>query len=193
MLTVGAAMAFAFKDDKLYVGDDEGFVYALNAKGEESWRQSFFQRSIRCLLAMGGSIFYGDGNGNIACLASTNGSTVWATTTTSKAPCVSMSVAEDEDHILVCDATGHIFKLNINARAIVWETLVVGADRSAPVVTDRFVYAGTSTGTVAVLDLGTGDTIRHIDLDAGGNTFVAPHVDAVLVTNDAGYLQALIP
>ena len=152
--TEGVASAFAFEDGRLYVGDDAGIVYALTAKGEEDWIQPLFQRSIRCLLVVRGSVIYGDVNGNIACLAGTNGATLWSVTTSANAPCTTMSLVSDEAHILICDATGRVYKLNISKREFIWEKDVVGSDRSAPVVTDRFVHAGTNAGTVAVLILG---------------------------------------
>jgi outer membrane protein assembly factor BamB len=193
MKTVGVVSVFAFDDAQLYIGDDKGYIYALNDTGVEAWRQGFFGRSIRCLLTIPDSIIYADANGNVACVTAATGTPVWSVTTTTKSACTTVSAVPDGNHILITDTTGRIYKLGTQTRKIVWEKDVAGSDRSAPVATDRLVYAGTNAGTLAVLDLMTGELIRSVQLGRGRQTFVAGYVDAVLVTDDAGFLQALIP
>jgi outer membrane protein assembly factor BamB len=73
----------------------------------------------------------------------------------------------------------------------IWNSHPLGSLRNAPVVINGRVFVGLDT--VGVLDARSGTLVRTIELGGRGQSLAVAHPDAVVVVDESGFMQALVP
>jgi outer membrane protein assembly factor BamB len=187
---------FAYDDKRVYFGDNARFCYGLSSDAypEESWRQPLFSATAFKVapVVVGDLVLFADGNGQVIALNRTNGAVIYVRQEPDHIPCVGITRLDDDASVLAAFANGAILRLRAKDQAVLWASVPIGSVRSAAVAINNSVFVG-GIGAVAVLDLGTGQRTRMIDLKSPGQGYLIAALDVVLVVDDSGYLQALSP
>jgi outer membrane protein assembly factor BamB len=184
---------FAHDGSTLYFGDDAGVLYAIQANGNEAWpRKSIAAVAIHCVLLLAtNTILYGDASGQVIAVNSSAGTVLWSVNL--GAAVEAMSAIPGGSDVLACDARGIVHRIRMSDHSEVWASAPVGSVRSAPAVVNDRAFVATGAGAVVALDINTGREVRRIDLGASGQTYLAGHPEAIIVADESGYIQALLP
>jgi outer membrane protein assembly factor BamB len=142
----------AVADGMVYVGSDDGNVYALNAgNGKSVWSYHTGGMVRSSPVVASGMVYVGSFDGNVYALNASNGKPVWSYQTGSP---VESSPAVSGGIIYVGSDNGRVYALDAATAVIqrlVWEYQTGAAVRSGPVVSGGVVYVGSKDRKVYAL------------------------------------------
>jgi len=130
--------------------------------------------------ASGGRVFVGLGDGAVRAFRGGNGDPLWAQGTgadfkSDSAPAVS------GDSVYVTDAAAGLDRFNVTDGHREWNYLFEeGVTAAAPLVGSSVVYVGLSDGSIAAVDLSTGNLVWRSASGTGGVGPLAPAGDALI-------------
>lgn len=146
--------------DKVFQGTMEGYVYALKLKGGRghkliAWKYKAEGSVNTALTVENGSVFFGSNGGVVYSLDEAEGSVNWK-----------FKVAEPEkgarkhfttplihkDRLYIGGADKHLYCLDAQSGALLWETETDDWIRSSPVVVDQGIFVATISGRLYMLD-----------------------------------------
>lgn len=146
----------AVVDGTVYVGDDDGNVYAIDAEtGTEDWSRSLFGPVYSSPAVVDGVVYIGDGDKNLHALDAADGSTLW---TFSASDTIDSSPAVVDGTVYFGSWDDHVYAVDTSTGNQEWS---FSADndirRSSPAVVDGTVYIGSMDGNVYAIDAATGN------------------------------------
>jgi outer membrane protein assembly factor BamB len=154
----------AVVNDKVYVGSDDGYVYALNAttttpNGVLIWRYKTGGAVRSSPTVVDGQVFIGSDDGCIYSLNATNGELIWKYNTGSP---VRSSPAVSNEKIIFGSNDGYVYALDrfylVNGTPyLIWKYFTGDAVHSSPAINDGRVFIG-GCGVVYCLNENTTDS-----------------------------------
>ena len=146
----------AVANGTLYVGSDDGNIYALNATtGSSIWTYPTYGSVQSSPTVANGMIIVGSDDYNVYALSLTGGS-VWNYTTNGA---VESSPTIANGTVYVGSVDGNLYALNESTGDEIWAITVHGAFDSCPAVFDGIVYAGSVNGSIYALEASSGALI----------------------------------
>jgi outer membrane protein assembly factor BamB len=195
--TVGVCESgFAYDADRVYFGDNSGMCYGqmLNGDANKSWRQPVGPAAVHAApLVAGNHVLFADDRGQLNALNRADGAVIPVQNDPPGAACVGMSLSPAGDAVILAGADGVVRSRRVSDGSAIWTSGSLGSLRSAPAISGNSVFVGTASGTAVVLDLGSGKSLRAISLGGHGQAFATAHPDAVVMVDEAGFMQALLP
>lgn len=195
-LVSGSALAMPAKSpdsDKLAWGTDKGFVYVMELAGEPSVQFRLNTDGIvtgPLAAASGERFFFGSDGGMVYAIRATRtGSVMWSRPFGEPfytRPFVS------GDKLLIRSIYGNLLALSTVDGSSQWDQPTTGIDEILSVFGDR-IYATTTSGSLAVVDLNSGKLIAHVhDLHPG---YLLPNTQTnrLYLVDSRGSLQCLRP
>ena len=168
----------AIVGDRVYIGDADGTLYALNLKtGKQIWKYKDpdiigFSASPA---VRDGRIYLGDIDGKFLCVSAKSGKPLWTYMTQSV---IDSSCNFYKDSVLVGSQDATLYRINAKTGKLVWKHMIDDQIRCTPtVVGDRAFVAGCD-GKLHIIDLVTGKSAHKVPIQSP--TGVTP---AVLGTN----------
>ncbi len=159
-------------------------LFALDVTtGKQRWTYS--PRSVAlnasAPTAGGGSVFVGFGDRTVRAFEATTGRLEW--TTDVRFPFSRYNgLALAGDALYAFDAAAGLYRFDARSGTRAWDfQFRTSALRSAPLVAGRAVYVGLDDGTVAAVDVGTGNQVWATRLDLGGAGSPAPAGTTIVV------------
>jgi lysophospholipase L1-like esterase len=142
----------------LYVGTDEGSIYALNSStGVLLW--NIINTGVNSSPAVvNGVVYFGSVDGNVYALNASTGAKLWSYATGNE---VVSSPAVANGVVYVGSEDGNVYALNANTGAELWKYGIAYQGTSSPAVVNGVVYAGSDDG-VSVFALRGADLYLRI-------------------------------
>jgi outer membrane protein assembly factor BamB/subtilisin family serine protease len=144
-------------DGSVYVGSDDGILYAVNASGATKWTYttgSAIDTSSATVSADGSAVYASSEDGYLYAISAANGSLLWRYQL-SATPACSPTLASDGS-IYVKDSGSTLYAVNPTGSRK-WASTVPGASYASPVVAaDGTIYIGTDGGTLYAIDPSNG-------------------------------------
>ena len=167
--TVGA-------DGTVYVGGDDGYLYATNASGSAKWKANLggAMDSSAAALSNDGTAIYTGAGSYVFARSTADGSAIWQYSLTAAGP---TTVASDGT-IYVKDSVNTLYALNPAAAStrVKWTATVPGVSYSAPVIAaNGAVYIGSDDATLYAINPATG--AANWTFAADGAIFSSPAID----------------
>lgn len=138
---------------KVYVGSDDGNVYALNAdNGRQVWSFPTGGMVRSSPAVVNGIVYVGSHDGNVYALNADNGRQVWSYHIGGQ---IWSSLAVAGGIVYVASGNGNVYALDAApsaTRRVVWSFPTGAALRCGPVVAGGIVYVGSEDHTVYALD-----------------------------------------
>ncbi len=177
----------------VYVGSDDGNVYALNAyTGNQLWEFFAFGAVDSSPTVVDGVVYVGSGDGNVYALNSATGSLIWHSPIGSP---IDSSPTVANGLVYVASENCYVYALNAANGAQIWSYQTWGSVSSSPAVANGVVYIGSDDGNVYALDATTGalDWSFSTYAVSGGPVVSSPVVvnGVVYVGSEDGYVYAL--
>jgi outer membrane protein assembly factor BamB len=152
----------AVADGIVYVGSDDGYVYALNASdGKFAWSYHTGGMVRSSPVVVDGTVYVGSYDGRVYALNASNGKLVWSYQTGNQ---IWSSPAVAGGIVYVGNNSGRVYALDAAPAAIqrlAWEYQTGGMVRSGPVVAGGIVYIGSEDGKVYALFAASTATNRY--------------------------------
>jgi eukaryotic-like serine/threonine-protein kinase len=159
--------------DTVYVGDDDGFVYAVGtATGQARWGALTGDRVLATPTVAGDTVYVA--SGDLTTLDAASGRTLLQITS-GRRRLTGITVANG--FVLTAGlrkTEGFVDALSVTTAVQRWRVELAGAVMGAPTVVDGTVYVGSVAGELLALDVETGD--RHWSATAPGPVFAPPNV-----------------
>ncbi|WP_344056138.1 PQQ-binding-like beta-propeller repeat protein, partial [Sphaerisporangium rubeum] len=137
----------------LYVGTDEGLIYALRAAtGGQVW-QTAVCAPVTSPAVHGDRLYVGDADGRLTAFAVVNGKRRWfhyLGRSVHRRPVTAAPVV-DGGHVYVGTREQGLYKYTLDG-GHVWTYGIAGVDGGAPVVAQGLVFAGSESGRVTAID-----------------------------------------
>ncbi len=180
-------------NEVVYVGSNNGVLYALNAQsGAEIWQYNSGSQIESSAAVANGVVYIGilwDGShGYVDALNATTGTRIWRFATNSG---IESSPTVVNGVVYIGSYSGYVYALNANNGALIWSLLTGGQVFSSPAVVNGVVYIGSGGGYIYALNAATGGiiwTFRTAD-----TVYASPAVvnNIVYVNSDNGTLYAI--
>lgn len=177
----------------VYVGSNNGVLYALNAQsGALIWQYSSGSQIESSAAVADGVVFVGilwDGShGYVDALNATTGARIWRFATNSG---IESSPTVVNGVVYIGSYSGYVYALNANNGAMVWSLQTGGQVFSSPAVVNGVVYIGSGGGYVYALNAATGGIIWSFR--TADTVYASPAVvnNIVYVNSDNGTLFAI--
>jgi len=179
----------AVVDGTLFVGSDDGNVYALDtADGSEQWR-ALTDDSVQSSPAVAdGTLFVGSDDGTVYAFTAATADPVW---TNSTGGIVVSPPTVVNDTVFVSSYDTRIYALDAATGDQRWVVETGGIVITAPAVVDGTVFVGSADNNVYALDAATGDRVWTTEL--GNGVTASPTVvdGTVFVGSGDGVIHAL--
>ena len=138
----------------VYVGSENGIVYALNANtGTEVWSYTTGNAIWSPPAVVGGVVYVGSWDDNVYALSANTGAKIWSYTTGGY---VDSSPAVVGGTVYVGSLDGNVYALSANNGARIWEFTTGNGVGSSAAVVGGVVYIGSHDGSVYALNASTG-------------------------------------
>ena len=142
----------AVVDGVVYVGSNDGFVYALDAfNGVQIWNYSTGASVSSSPAVVDGVVYVGSYDDNVYALDAYTGAKIWNYTT---GDYVFSSPAVENGYVYVGSYDDNVYALNASTGAKIWNYSTGAKVYSSPAVANGFVYVGSSD--LHCLDASTG-------------------------------------
>ena len=152
----GVSTAPAVANGVVYVGTDNGSVFALDARtGTVLWSYTtagFVQSSPA---VANGVVYFGSADNNVYALNASTGAKLWSYATGSGWP-VTSSPAVANGVVYVGSDDHNVYALNATTGALLWSYTTGGCVDSSPAVANGVVYVGSDDHNVYALNASTG-------------------------------------
>jgi hypothetical protein len=186
------------EDNKLYIGTDEGKLFALDRlTGSTIWEQDYgASAAIKGSPTIGNDlVYFGAADNKVYAVEAGNGNTEWSATT---GDIIDTSPAIDlvDEILFIGSNDGKFYAYNSLTGSLIWSYQVGSAIRSSPVVADGRVFFATENGMVYSVEAdGNGDQTTDLiwSFDAGDNIYSSPTVsnNGLYIGTDSGMLFRL--
>jgi outer membrane protein assembly factor BamB len=150
----------AVQGDRLYVGNRDGYVMALDlTSGDKLWRSRTGNRLIAGPTVAGGLLLMGSRDGEIVALSATSGEREWTAELSSE---IIAAPAANDELAVARTLDGRLVAIDLATGKRRWTiernvpTLTMRGT-SSPVIEGNTVYAGLDNGQVLALDVSTGE------------------------------------
>jgi len=152
----------------VYVGSDDGSVYALNqSTGAIVWSKALGS-AVRSSPGLAqGNVYVGADNGKVYALAAASGNVVWTVAT---GGAVTSSPAVVGGTVYVGSASGSLFALTAGTGAVRWSYNAGSAISSSPSVAGGKVYFGAQSGDVDALSTSSGVLLWNATMSAAADS-----------------------
>ena len=161
----------AIVDDVIYIGSDDGYLFAFNASsGAEIWRVMIGDSSVSSPVVAGGVVYVRDWYGTDCALNALTGQMLWNTSLG-----MSYSSPAVVNGVYFARTSGKVTALNAATGSVIWSSTLFGNGDGSPIVAGNTVYIAES-GTVYALDSQNGTIKWTQDLQFLSNTDNAPPV-----------------
>ena len=167
----------------IYVGSDDGYVYALNAySGAVEWSYNTYGPVEAAATVLNGVVYVGGFHSHaVFALNASTGELVWNSPIESAGPNINSATAVANGlvyvNVYVCspDRGGALYALNASTGDQVWTYKPSAWIWMAPAVSGGVVYIETLQGTVVALDATSGDVFwsNPVDVTLDGSLSVA--------------------
>src|SRR5690242_1080422 len=179
----------AFDANSVYVGSDDGKVYALaRQNGSVRWTATT-GGPVRSSPAVSSSAVYvGSNDGKLYALSPSTGAPLWTFTT---GGAVESSPALDGNAVFVGSDDGKVYALDAASGAQLWSFATAGPVTGAPAVANGLVIVGSYDKTIRALDRASGALVWSVT--TGGAVIASPSIvnGIVYVVAFDGVLRAL--
>ena len=147
-------------DDTVYVGDEAGYLYAVDATtGEELWQYQTGAQIRSDLQVVGGTVYVGSTDHSVYAIDAEDGSQQWRFPTGSY---VNSSPTRVDDTVYVASEDGNVYALDADDGAERWRFGTGDIVTNAPTVVDGVVYVGGHDHVVYAIDAEDGSEVwRH--------------------------------
>jgi outer membrane protein assembly factor BamB len=187
----GVRCSPAVVDGKVFVGSEDGYVYALNASTGQSIKNSSNISAVdfSSPAVTGGTVFVGSINGRIYALNETTLETIWNFTTGGP---VESSPAVANNTVFVGSNDTRVYALNATDGKQIWNYTTKGPVRSSSAVAyetvfvgseDGYVYALNQTNSKEIWRFRTADPVRSSPAVVDGRVFVGVNDGRVYALN----------
>lgn len=150
----------AVQGDRLYVGNRDGYVMALDlASGDKLWRSRTGDRLISGPTVAGDLLLLGSRDGQVVALSATSGEREWTAELSSE---IIAAPAANDELAVARTLDGRLVAIDLATGKRRWTiernvpTLTMRGT-SSPVIEGNTVYAGLDNGQVLALDVSTGE------------------------------------
>ena len=179
--------------DVIYVGSNDGFLYALDAAaGTERWRVALDTSISASPCIVDGSIVVPDDEGTVYSVAKANGRIEWRTATSSRASpsnTLPSSPAAADGTVFVGSVDGTVTALDAADGSVVWQTDTDDGVLADPVVVDGHIYVGDRSGGLYAFSAESGAIVWQEQV-SGETAGLAVVSSRLLVTTDDDTLYA---
>jgi glucose dehydrogenase len=163
-------------DGIVYVGSDDGNVYALNAySGALVWSYNTWGPVQSSPTVLDGVVYVGGFHSHaVFALNASSGALLWNSPIASSSPHIISSTAVANglvyvDEYNMDESGGQLYALNASTGALVWNYQPSAWLSSSPAVSGGAVYIGTSIGLVVALDAFSGNTLWSYIIRSDGS------------------------
>jgi outer membrane protein assembly factor BamB len=179
----------AVVDGIVYVGSDDGNVYAINATtGAKVWSFSTGGEVQSSPAVVNGRVYVGSNNGFLYALNASTGAMYWSFETTAGDPVASPVVQGGV--VFVGSEDGHFYALNATTGVQRWSVTTPSGISAAPAVANGIVYIASGNGFLYALNASTGAEIWLYY--SGSQVYTPAVVDGIVYfTSYNGDVQAL--
>jgi glucose dehydrogenase len=185
----------AVADGKVFVGDSDGMVYALDAEtGDYLWEFSAGdekgdREKIWSTLAVSeGTLYFGSFNKKVYAINTADGSKKWEYLTEGAVTAEPLVV---DGTVYVGSHDRYFYALNAADGSLKWKFMGGNWFWAKPVIYEGSMYAGCLDGWVYVLDAATGAEVKRYNLE--GHLAASPviHEDNVIFSTRVGTLYSI--
>lgn len=157
-----AALVLSKQYNALFIGSEEGSVYAINTNGTTKWvyptgaNPGDNRFSVSSPAVVGGTVYIGSDNGIVYAITASNGSLSWSYNVGND---VLSSPAVTDSTVYFGSIAGNFYALGTsggNKGKLLWSSRIAGTIKSSAVVSGNTVFVG-STNLFFALDATTGD------------------------------------
>lgn len=183
----GAAM----DDTGIFIGSDDGTLYALDFNGAQRWRFNTLDEIKSTPLLADDLVIFGNDRGLLTALARADGSVRWQRTLPGSLKTSSPTL--HFEHFWIGDEAGNVHRIAVADGLSEWSVGGLGRLRGAITWHKGELFASSLDGEVLVLDMWSGAVLRRVKL--GSAVFAAPVVGngAIAVVDEQGGVHALVP
>lgn len=143
----------------LYVGNDNGKMYALNAAdGSVFWSFQAGGAILSAPISIGGNVMFGSNDRNFYSVDSATGLLRWKVTTGDR---ILSAPYYHNQKVYFGSNDFNLYAVNVIDGSLVWKFLTYGAVLSAPLVHNNILYFGSYDKNIYALDPETGAQIWH--------------------------------
>lgn len=196
-ITQGSPAAVA-EDNKLYIGTDDGKLFALDRlTGSTIWEQDYgASAAIKGSPTIGKDlVYFGAADYKVYAVEASNGNTKWSETTSGiidSSPAINIV----DEILFIGSNDGKFYAYNSLTGSLIWSYQVGSAIKSSPVVADNRVFFATENGIVYSIEAeGNGDQTTDLiwSFDAGDDIYSSPTVsnNGLYIGTDSGMLFRL--
>lgn len=156
-------------DDVLYVGSNDGHIYAVDAaRGEELWKVETRAAVAGSAAVVDGVVYMASEDGRLLALDAKTGEAKWVTTFSRRRPCGSPAVAygvvfigegANGGHEMGVMTGGPIVGLDVDSGEIVWRGPSGPQGYAAICLDENRLFAGANGSNFAAVDLATGKSL----------------------------------
>lgn len=162
-------------DSFLYIGNDNGNLYALRTQtGELHWRFAAMGRIQSSPIQIGGNVLVGSDDRNLYSVDSATGLLRWKIQTADRV--VSSPIVYDQ-YVYFGSYDGKIYSVDIIDGTIDWETMSFGLIKASPVVYRGNIYVGSYDKNLFCLDAVDGKQRWVYNVE--GQMETSPVIDSV--------------
>jgi outer membrane protein assembly factor BamB len=173
----------------VYIGSDNGTVYALDAAtGHKRWTQRTGGPISSSPAVAGGVVFIGSADGKVYAMDAATGKIRWTHAT---GAAVNSSPAVAGGTVYVGSDNGNVYALSEATGKTRWMQDTGAAVNSSPAVAVGAVFIGSDNGRVYAMDAVSGKMLWMHDTGGAVNSSPAVANPTVYVSNDNGNLYAL--
>jgi outer membrane protein assembly factor BamB len=183
-----ASSSPAIVNDVVYIGSDDGYMYAFNGfNGDQIWSVKLGDSAVSSPVVVDGIVYVRDWYGNDYALNVSNGETVW----TFRAGW-SYSSPAVINGVYYARTSGNVTALNASTGALIWYSELGGNGDGAPMVVNDTIYLAES-GYVYALSIQDGSIKWSKDLEYLSNTDNTPTVvsDRLYISCQSNIFYAL--
>lgn len=143
---------------KIYIGDDAGKFYCLNADdGTIIWNYQTNNSVDSSATVVNGKVYFGSYDDNVYCLNADNGELIWNYTTGSDVEYSSPAIANGKLYIGSYD--GKVYCLNSENGDFIWSYTTGSSILSSPAIVGSRVYIGSNDLKLYCLNADNGDLV----------------------------------
>jgi len=158
-ITTGGAVGSSpvISGDKLYIGSNDGKIYAVNASnGWPVWNVTIGTNIESTPAVADGIVYIGSWDKNVYALDATSGGSVWTYTT---GDYITSSPALANGIVYIGSNDGKIYALNATTGVPYWIYDTLSTIGSSPAVSNGIVYVGSGTSAMNALNATTGAVV----------------------------------
>jgi outer membrane protein assembly factor BamB len=168
----------AFDDGKIFVSTGFGSVFALDARsGKQIWKSDLGVPIVNSPVANGGRVFVSSQDNHFVALAQSDGRTLWDHQGISESAGIlaSTSAAVAGDFVMAPYTSGELYALRVQNGHAAWNDMLTKTGNvtalselddiaGRPVIDRGMVFAISHSGTMAAINLNTGERVWSRDV-----------------------------